>query len=205
MPSTPTHDAEYSADVEGSMAGTVHSPAAPWMPLPSPPRPDQLVESVLSVTRPNRIRRPPGRRNSEAMLMLAPARRGARWPMSPAILPVGTGDVAAEAPASAMPVESSTVTTTRRTATRTREWLPAPMAPSLARSAKLMACSFQVNAGSVSFPRLETSGTVPARSSVCHGRVLCLCRPARRLLRSEEHTSELQSLRHLVCRLLLEK
>src|SRR5258705_4803371 len=30
-------------------------------------------------------------------------------------------------------------------------------------------------------------------------------RPIRRLLRSEEHTSELQSLRHLVCRLLLEK
>src|SRR5205814_4664974 len=27
----------------------------------------------------------------------------------------------------------------------------------------------------------------------------------RRVLRSEEHTSELQSLRHLVCRLLLEK
>src|SRR5947199_6203997 len=30
-------------------------------------------------------------------------------------------------------------------------------------------------------------------------------RPARLGLRSEEHTSELQSLRHLVCRLLLEK
>src|SRR5947199_8623976 len=29
--------------------------------------------------------------------------------------------------------------------------------------------------------------------------------PAHLLLRSEEHTSELQSLRHLVCRLLLEK
>src|SRR5262245_62622797 len=29
--------------------------------------------------------------------------------------------------------------------------------------------------------------------------------PARRRPRSEEHTSELQSLRHLVCRLLLEK
>src|SRR5205814_7744847 len=29
--------------------------------------------------------------------------------------------------------------------------------------------------------------------------------PERRMLRSEEHTSELQSLRHLVCRLLLEK
>src|SRR5258705_7193300 len=28
---------------------------------------------------------------------------------------------------------------------------------------------------------------------------------ARRVIRSEEHTSELQSLRHLVCRLLLEK
>src|SRR5947199_6816332 len=29
--------------------------------------------------------------------------------------------------------------------------------------------------------------------------------PAKRASRSEEHTSELQSLRHLVCRLLLEK
>src|ERR1035438_5986232 len=29
--------------------------------------------------------------------------------------------------------------------------------------------------------------------------------PGERLIRSEEHTSELQSLRHLVCRLLLEK
>src|SRR5437899_8320117 len=33
--------------------------------------------------------------------------------------------------------------------------------------------------------------------------LLALTKPAR--LRSEEHTSELQSLRHLVCRLLLEK
>src|SRR5262245_64694949 len=31
------------------------------------------------------------------------------------------------------------------------------------------------------------------------------CSPPPALLRSEEHTSELQSLRHLVCRLLLEK
>src|SRR5262245_65021330 len=30
-------------------------------------------------------------------------------------------------------------------------------------------------------------------------------RPDLKMLRSEEHTSELQSLRHLVCRLLLEK
>src|SRR5262245_62998363 len=34
----------------------------------------------------------------------------------------------------------------------------------------------------------------------CAGGLVCLCN----LLRSEEHTSELQSLRHLVCRLLLE-
>src|SRR5437899_4726507 len=33
----------------------------------------------------------------------------------------------------------------------------------------------------------------------------CMGRASRLLLRSEEHTSELQSLRHLVCRLLLEK
>src|SRR5262245_62505352 len=32
-----------------------------------------------------------------------------------------------------------------------------------------------------------------------------LCDAGRTVLRSEEHTSELQSLRHLVCRLLLEK
>src|ERR1035438_10649780 len=32
-----------------------------------------------------------------------------------------------------------------------------------------------------------------------------LCKRGQGFLRSEEHTSELQSLRHLVCRLLLEK
>src|SRR5258708_27770350 len=37
------------------------------------------------------------------------------------------------------------------------------------------------------------------------GRVWCLEAPAREQLRSEEHTSELQSPDHLVCRLLLEK
>src|SRR5258708_31706524 len=35
--------------------------------------------------------------------------------------------------------------------------------------------------------------------------LLGLCSPARRANRSEEHTSELQSPDHLVCRLLLEK
>src|SRR5882724_5325783 len=34
---------------------------------------------------------------------------------------------------------------------------------------------------------------------------LALRSPLKKSLRSEEHTSELQSLRHLVCRLLLEK
>src|ERR1019366_9721667 len=32
-----------------------------------------------------------------------------------------------------------------------------------------------------------------------------ICRPSRQIPRSEEHTSELQSLTNLVCRLLLEK
>src|SRR5229473_6736342 len=41
-----------------------------------------------------------------------------------------------------------------------------------------------------------------ARSSRCPGRTRCRCRPGSR---SEEHTSELQSLAYLVCRLLLEK
>src|SRR5262245_64946555 len=39
----------------------------------------------------------------------------------------------------------------------------------------------------------------------CGARVLLRCRIRRGRFRSEEHTSELQSLRHLVCRLLLEK
>src|SRR5437899_5862364 len=41
---------------------------------------------------------------------------------------------------------------------------------------------------------------------VGHGRrARDVLRPVHRVGRSEEHTSELQSLRHLVCRLLLEK
>src|SRR5947199_8211462 len=43
----------------------------------------------------------------------------------------------------------------------------------------------------------------PSRSA-CRPRRAAGLRPARRF-RSEEHTFELQSLRHLVCRLLLEK
>src|SRR5436853_4621558 len=52
------------------------------------------------------------------------------------------------------------------------------------------------------------------RSRAAEERTTCSSRPeynlcdthwARKLYRSEEHTSELQSLRHLVCRLLLEK
>src|SRR5471030_2368810 len=51
--------------------------------------------------------------------------------------------------------------------------------------------------------RLGAYGFVPARPLAWHhGRRHSKCLAA---LRSEEHTSELQSLRHLVCRLLLEK
>src|SRR5205814_10269208 len=64
-----------------------------------------------------------------------------------------------------------------------------------------------------------SSTTWPSSSSISSRRAaatslhrpnssMASCRPARaaaaRRLRSEEHTSELQSLRHLVCRLLLE-
>src|SRR5258705_6525990 len=53
----------------------------------------------------------------------------------------------------------------------------------------------------------------PSHRLDCHHRGFCLprartrpsCGERQQELRSEEHTSELQSLRHLVCRLLLEK
>src|SRR5437899_9977083 len=70
-----------------------------------------------------------------------------------------------------------------------------------------------------SFPTRRSSDLNPLRALTSHGRVLqcsndsaqiapeCLSRESasRKHARSEEHTSELQSLRHLVCRLLLEK
>src|SRR5262245_64983672 len=50
----------------------------------------------------------------------------------------------------------------------------------------------------------DPAGPRPARRRRCAA--VSLLRPAvRRHRRSEEHTSELQSLRHLVCRLLLQK
>src|SRR5947199_5359629 len=53
-------------------------------------------------------------------------------------------------------------------------------------------------------PRHQLDEALPTRRGYMGG-----CQPERMeavtLLRSEEHTSELQSLRHLVCRLLLEK
>src|SRR5205823_15064119 len=64
---------------------------------------------------------------------------------------------------------------------------------------------------SLSYGRLSLLGAgarllkAPACSSVCF-RVLCSnTETDRRTGRSEEHTSELQSLAYLVCRLLLEK
>src|SRR5258705_7396017 len=48
--------------------------------------------------------------------------------------------------------------------------------------------------------RLASASVVPGREYSCSSR--CACAHQRR---SEEHTSELQSLRHLVCRLLLRK
>src|SRR2546423_2869428 len=54
---------------------------------------------------------------------------------------------------------------------------------------------------SVAFPHLYSPIIVPKSLSNC----LCTWPPGGDQLRSEEHTSELQSLAYLVCRLLLEK
>src|SRR5262245_63424497 len=53
----------------------------------------------------------------------------------------------------------------------------------------------------------QSRAPVPAHRPRCHTSRTCRCqdRSQANHLRSEEHTSELQSLRHLVCRLLLEK
>src|SRR5439155_9807832 len=50
-----------------------------------------------------------------------------------------------------------------------------------------------------------SSATAGRRSFQMHGRSRCSCWSSSRSVRSEEHTSELQSRGHLVCRLLLEK
>src|SRR2546425_6030771 len=50
-------------------------------------------------------------------------------------------------------------------------------------------------------PARPTFWPTAPNKAICRSRV----RPARAICRSEEHTSELQSLAYLVCRLLLEK
>src|SRR5258705_8850320 len=54
---------------------------------------------------------------------------------------------------------------------------------------------------STSSAKITVIGVCPARTEL----ILAFGLNANTLSRSEEHTSELQSLRHLVCRLLLEK
>src|SRR5205814_8559443 len=69
---------------------------------------------------------------------------------------------------------------------------------------------------SAGWPAASTGGTPPSdfsgRCSHCSSKNRCMPSPTKAptsagvmVVRSEEHTSELQSLRHLVCRLLLEK
>src|SRR5436853_5196246 len=62
------------------------------------------------------------------------------------------------------------------------------------------------------FQRVNAAGRLIHNDNVCQGGTTCVATGQDRRLgdfftnaRSEEHTSELQSLRHLVCRLLLEK
>src|SRR5205814_3144726 len=56
------------------------------------------------------------------------------------------------------------------------------------------------------FPYTTLFRSWPPSGDTCRVHLCDRIRSARRIgVRSEEHTSELQSLRHLVCRLLLEK
>src|ERR1035438_1032585 len=50
-------------------------------------------------------------------------------------------------------------------------------------------------------PRQRAVSTIPQHANGTAR--ICQCDPCKFSIRSEEHTSELQSLRHLVCRLLL--
>src|ERR1035441_9935651 len=78
-----------------------------------------------------------------------------------------------------------------------RTWLPAVISSCAASRVGICGDEWRANACSC----LRRAGTLPASSPDSSPRV-----GIRRLdERSEEHTSELQSLRHLVCRLLLEK
>src|SRR5947199_67315 len=53
--------------------------------------------------------------------------------------------------------------------------------------------------------RTASSTSTPRTTSSVPSDLVRIAEPLALVLRSEEHTSELQSLRHLVCRLLLEK
>src|SRR5438093_7294630 len=71
---------------------------------------------------------------------------------------------------------------------------------STSMSDSLIACQPRMDEPSKPRP---SSKTASSRASA--GIVKCCHRPGKSMKRSEEHTSELQSLTNLVCRLLLEK
>src|SRR5205814_8996852 len=69
-----------------------------------------------------------------------------------------------------------------------------------------LCCQSAESRPSISFmKRLIRLGHWPSGSTSSRELLTTSGRRVRRCSRSEEHTSELQSLRHLVCRLLLEK
>src|SRR5262245_42370931 len=74
-----------------------------------------------------------------------------------------------------------------------------PLAPWIAPKILLKAMFAAVGAAGVWAAMSAFSAVVPRRYVALLGTIYAVS------LRSEEHTSELQSLRHLVCRLLLEK
>src|ERR1039458_3645755 len=78
------------------------------------------------------------------------------------------------------------------------DFLPIPMPAATAARGPRCAAGLSALPGRPAIARWRRSPESPCRS--------CAARSSRRrACRSEEHTSELQSLRHLVCRLLLEK
>src|SRR5258705_4744233 len=74
----------------------------------------------------------------------------------------------------------------------------------LFRSGHDISLSVAIDAG-LPIDKLECSSHAIERTPAGEGKMQVKLAAADNIPRSEEHTSELQSLRHLVCRLLLEK
>src|SRR2546425_1300573 len=73
------------------------------------------------------------------------------------------------------------------------------------KSAVMVTSTSELRDGSMPRLCIFRMGGMPCRMFISIGNAIETCAPAFLTPRSEEHTSELQSLAYLVCRLLLEK